>query len=108
MGDLLGIQEFGRQKFKGNFLNVSRAKESFLERLKREREESEGKKHVTEDSKDEASFYLPSNIELPKIESKNDEEISSSSEEEEEKPVVPVLPEKPANGYQKVRTIFNL
>ncbi|KAK4884257.1 hypothetical protein RN001_000528 [Aquatica leii] len=42
------IDEFTRKKWKGQFLNLQVAKESFIERLKREREESDVKDTSTE------------------------------------------------------------
>lgn len=37
---LLGLQEFKSEKFRGRYLTVSVARENFMEKLKREREES--------------------------------------------------------------------
>jgi hypothetical protein len=75
--------------------------------LKREREESEGKKPEPREYKEDVSLYIPSKIELPKIESKSVEESSSSSEEEEELPA-PVPAKRSTNGFPKVRLIIKL
>lgn len=37
---MLGLQEFKNEKFRGRYLTVSVARENFMEKLKREREES--------------------------------------------------------------------
>lgn len=39
----VGLQEFKNEKFKGRFLNVTVARENFLDKLKREREEAAAK-----------------------------------------------------------------
>lgn len=79
-----GIREFCNQKFNGNFLNVSRAKESFLERLKREREESANIVPSNQSSSYNQNDYQQETYRpLPKIEKEyHSEEESSESEDE--------------------------
>lgn len=85
------IQEFKTQKYKGVYLNVSKAKESFLDKLKREREEAESQKKNTslsnfdkksaEKSSQNENKSLPA---LPTLWNKNDDDSSESSESESE------------------------
>lgn len=98
------LEEFRRERYKGVFLNVSRAKESFLDRLKREREEAEAAKEKSGllnpykkeeevkawEKKPEALPALPTIAK--EVESSSSSEESSEESEDEAKPVrsVPV------------------
>ncbi|XP_035898068.1 probable RNA-binding protein CG14230 [Anopheles stephensi] len=93
------IEEFQRQPYKGVYLNVSRAKESFLDKLKREREEAEAQKNnnhslldpykkppVEEQRVKETVAPLPT---LPTLRKGKDSSSSESSESESDEEPAP-------------------
>ncbi|XP_055638378.1 probable RNA-binding protein CG14230 [Toxorhynchites rutilus septentrionalis] len=92
------ITEFRQQQYRGVYLNVSKAKESFLDRLKREREEAEAakqssgvlnpyKKFDNEPKPVEEAKPLPV---LPTIKKKIESSSSESSSESEDEVPEPV------------------
>jgi len=100
------INEFSQFKFNGNYLNVTVAKESFLEKLKREREEANNTKSKKNADNDGTTLnkevYLPK---LPVISStnlKNDAQESSSEESSESEEEEEIVVKKSSNVNKKV------
>uniref|UniRef100_A0A182PZQ5 RRM domain-containing protein n=1 Tax=Anopheles farauti TaxID=69004 RepID=A0A182PZQ5_9DIPT len=98
------IKEFQQEQYKGVYLNVSRAKESFLEKLKREREEAEAqKKSATSLDPYKKSEEPKSDVKVEKVLptlptlSKGDDSSSSESSDSESEPEEPV---RKKNAYQ--------
>lgn len=84
------LQEFKEQKFQGRFLQVTVARENFLEKLKREREEAaqQSSKKLANQSKKQSDDN-ETKVELPTIKANVSSDSDSSSEDsssEDEKP----------------------
>lgn len=80
------LQEFKEQQYRGRYLQVTVARENFLEKLKREREEAaqhQQNKEQTVKSQDETVAAVLPTISTGKS---DDSESSSESSEEEEPP----------------------
>lgn len=75
------LQEFKSQQFRGRYLQVTVARENFLEKLKREREEAaESKKTSTSQSRSTDSDVV--NAVLPTMSTGDSEESDESSSDE--------------------------
>lgn len=95
------LQEFKQQKFRDRYLQVTVARENFLEKLKREREEAaqyKEKKNESTPSKTETIKAV-----LPTISTGNSSSSESSSEEssEDEAPPPVKKPVAKLNGSKK-------
>lgn len=102
----IGIQEFKDEKFRGRFLQVSVARENFLEKLKREREEAALNKPISVATASAASTSQPAAAlptlkpaKLSKSSSSGSDDSSSDDEPEPKKTVVTAV--KSVNGMKK-------
>lgn len=99
------IQEFKQDQWRGRFVQVSVARENFLDKLKREREEAaqSGLNHST--ASVSATENASKTTNLPSLKSAKKEASSSSSEEssseDEPEPVKATAVVKPTNGVKK-------
>lgn len=111
-----GLQEFKEEQFRGRFLQVSVARENFLEKLKREREEAALNNPAGAVAPESANItenvVRAAPVKLPTLKVKKETAVSSSSSSEESssdeevapaKPAKPAvtLPVKPTNGVKK-------
>lgn len=82
------LQEFKEQQYRGRYLQVTVARENFLEKLKREREEAAVKQTSNKTFESSNNNSNHNNAELPKFstQSSSESEDSSESSDEEEIP----------------------
>lgn len=93
------LQEFKEQQFRGRYLQVTVARENFLEKLKREREEAAQQKEQKEEpNKIEVA---PTKAVLPTISTGDSSSSESSSEDEIPQDVKPVAK---INGSKKFKS----
>lgn len=116
----LGLQEFKNEKFKGRFLNVTVARENFLDKLKREREEAAAKSSGTNasDATNQHTELVSTRPTLPVLATRpaatqsSSEDSSSSSDEDEPTPkksvAIPQFNQKPTIPDQEVDEDGNL
>lgn len=79
---LPGIQEFKDEKYRGRFLQVSVARENFLEKLKREREEAAQQSQAKSAASTSTVPETQPAVALPTLKSTKDDSSSSSSSDD--------------------------
>lgn len=100
------LQEFKEQQFRGRYLQVTVARENFLEKLKREREEAAQQKEKKEDTNKTEISTITARAVLPTISTGDSSTSESSSEGSDDddipndvKPVVAKI-----NGSKKFKS----
>lgn len=80
------LQEFKEQQYRGRFLQVTVARENFLEKLKREREEAAQQKQQKEESVETQVETVKSVLPTISTGNSDDSESSSDDSSEDERP----------------------
>lgn len=102
------LREFKEDKFRGRILQVTVARENFLEKLKREREEAEKQTSKKDGEHSKSTDAKVEKVELPTISaavsSSSDSSSSDDSSSEDEKTKKPPLVKPKTNGnkFRKV------
>lgn len=98
------LQEFKTQQFRGRYLQVTVARENFLEKLKREREEAAQSKQPSTSQSRKADSEIVDAV-LPTISTGNsDESESSSDESSEDESANQNAPAPKLNGVKKFKS----
>lgn len=99
------LQEFKEQQFRGRFLQVTVARENFLEKLKREREEAAqhkpAKNETTQIQTETVKAVLPT---ISTGDSSSSESSSSDDSSEDESPPTQSKPIAKQNGSKKFKS----